>query len=256
MSTTAPPKTPQIAAITVADIFRAMASGLRDMQRAPLLSLMFGLAYAAFGWLILYLMFKRDWGSYAYPLATGFPLVAPMAAAGLYEISRRLEKNLPVTFRAIIESILSEHGKALAIMTIVSTFAYLLWIDIAAAFYVAFWGMKTIHFENLMETMLMTPKGLIFLMIGNSVGAVLALAVFSIMVVSLPVIFDRNVDFVTAMITSVKTVLKNPKPMLVWCVSIGILLFLSLVSLFAGLLVVFPFLGHTSWHVYRKVVQP
>ncbi len=141
-------------------------------------------------------------------------------------------------------------------MTIVSTFAYLLWIDIAAAFYVAFWGMKTVHFENLMETMLMTPKGLIFLMIGNSVGAVLALAVFSIMVVSLPVIFDRNVDFVTAMITSVKTVLKNPKPMLVWCVSIGILLFLSLVSLFAGLLVVFPFLGHTSWHVYRKVVQP
>ena len=255
MTSTAPPKTPQIAAITVADIFRAMANGLRDMQRAPLLSLMFGLAYAAFGWLILYLMFKRDWGSYAYPLATGFPLVAPMAAAGLYEISRRLEKNLPVTFAAITDSILSEHGKALAIMTVVSTFAYLLWIDIAAAFYVAFWGMKTIHFENLMETMLMTPKGLIFLAIGNSVGAVLALAVFSIMVVSLPVIFDRNVDFVTAMITSVKTVLKNPKPMLVWCVSIGILLFLSLVSLFAGLLVVFPFLGHTSWHVYRKVVQ-
>ncbi len=95
MTTTAPPKTPQIAAITVADIFRAMASGLRDMQRAPLLSLMFGLAYAAFGWLILYLMFKRDWGSYAYPLATGFPLVAPMAAAGLYEISRRLEKTCP-----------------------------------------------------------------------------------------------------------------------------------------------------------------
>lgn len=250
-----PARLPQIVSITVSDIFRAMAKGLRDMQRAPTLSLMFGLAYAAFGWLILYLMIKRDWGSYAYPLATGFPLVAPMAAAGLYEISRRLEKGLPLSFGAVLGGIFSSNGKALSIMIVVSTFAYVIWLDIAAAMYVAFWGLKTIHFENLVETMLMTPKGLIFLAIGNVVGALLAFAVFSIMAVSLPVIFDRNVDFVTAMITSVKAVLKNRKPMIVWCAIIGVLLFLSLISLFAGLLVVFPLLGHTTWHVYRKVVS-
>lgn len=253
-ATQLPPRVPIINPISVSDVFRAMALGLRDMQRAPVLSLLFGLAYAAFGWLILYLMIVRDWGSYAYPLATGFPLVAPMAAAGLYQISRRLEAGLPVTYASVIGGIFGANGKALAIMIVVSTFAYIIWLDIAAAIYVAFWGLKTIRLENLLETMLMTPKGLIFLAVGNAVGALLAFAVFSVMAVSLPVIFDKNVDFVTAMITSVKTVLKNLKPMLVWCITIGVLLFLSLISLFAGLIVVFPFLGHTTWHVYRKAV--
>lgn len=251
---TMPPKPPQIALIDISDILNAMALGLKDMQRAPIFSLFFGLIYAGFGWLILYLMIMRDWGPYAYPLATGFPLVAPLAAAGLYEISRRLEQGLSVTPATVLKGIFGANGKALAIMVVVTTFAYIIWLDIAAAIYVAFWGMKTIDTGNLIETMLMTPRGLIFLVFGNAVGALIALAVFSIMVVSLPVIFDRNVDFVTAMITSVKSVRKNPKPMLFWCAVIGALLFLSLISLFVGLLVVFPFLGHTTWHVYRKVV--
>ena len=250
------PKPPQIAPITVADIFRAMALGLRDMQRAPVYSLPFGLAYAAFGWIILYLMIERGWGSYAYPLATGFPLVAPVAAAGLYEISRRLERGQPLSFSSIVGGMFSTNGKALGIMIVVATFAYIIWLDIAAAIYVAFWGMKTMTVQTLIEALVLTPKGLVFIAFGNLVGALLALGIYSIMAISLPIIFDRNVDFVTAMITSVKAVLKNPKPMLVWCLCIGVLLFLSLVSLFAGLLVVFPFLGHTTWHVYRKVVLP
>jgi len=250
------PRPPQIDPITVADIFRAMASSLRDMQRAPLYSLPFGLAYAAFGWIILYLMIARGWGSYAYPLATGFPLVAPVAAAGLYEISRRLENGQSISFAPILGGMFSANGKALGIMIVVATFAYIIWLDIAAAIYVAFWGMKTMTVQTLIEALVLTPKGLVFLAFGNLVGALLALGIYSIMAISLPIIFDRNVDFVTAMITSVKAVLKNPKPMLVWCGCIGVLLFLSLVSLFGGLLVVFPFLGHTTWHVYKKVVLP
>lgn len=250
------PKVPQIRQISVADVFRSMGAGLRDMQRAPLHSLAFGLAYAAFGWLILFLMIRMEWGAYAYPLATGFALVAPMAAAGLYDISRRLERGLPVTWGSVLGCLFGANGSAVRIMAVVTTFSYIIWIDIAAAIYVAFWGMKSVRFDNFFEQVLMTPKGLIFLVFGNAVGAAFALTVFSIMVVSLPIVFDRGVDFVTAMITSVKSVLKNPVPMLVWCGIIGFLLALSFVSLFAGLLVVFPLLGHTTWHLYRKVVEP
>ena len=231
-------KSPEVATITVATVLRAMAAGLRDMQRAPLLSLSFGLLYAGFGWLILFLMIRMNYGSYTYPMATGFALVAPFAAG------------------AIFGSFFSKNGQAISIMAVVTTFSHLIWLDIAAAIYVLFFGLKPLNLSALLDAVITTPRGMVFLAVGNVAGAARALVVFSITVVSLPLVFDREVDFVTAMITSVKSVLANPKPMLAWCLIIGFLLALSLASLFAGLLVVFPLLGHSTWHLYRKVVKP
>ncbi|MEP7174086.1 MAG: DUF2189 domain-containing protein [Aestuariivirga sp.] len=153
-------------------------------------------------------------------------------------------------------SFFSKNGQAISIMAVVTTFSYLIWLDIAAAIYVLFFGLKPLGISALLDAVITTPRGMVFLAVGNLVGAALALLVFSITVVSLPLVFDRDVDFVTAMITSVKAVLANPKPMLVWCLIIGFLLALSLASLFAGLLVVFPLLGHATWHLYRKAVKP
>jgi len=253
---TVTPRPPEVAPITVNTILKAMGAGLRDMQRAPVPSLTFGLIYAAFGWVILFLMIYLNYGSYTYPMATGFALVAPMAAGGLYEISRRLENGMEISLAIICRSIFSKNGQAISIMAVVTTFSYLIWLDIAAAIYVLFFGLHPLGLSDLLNAIITTPRGFIFLLVGNLVGAALALMVFSITAVSLPLVFDRNVDFVTAMITSVKAVICNPKPMLVWCMIIGGLLALSLVSLFAGLLVVFPLLGHTTWHIYRKIVVP
>lgn len=249
---------PQLRIATVAprDIMRALARGLRDIQRAPFYSLGFGLCYAAFGWLILFLMYRMDWGIYAYPLATGFPLVAPLAAAGLYEISRRNELNLPVSYAGIVSGIFGPNGRAVGIMAVVTTFSYIIWNDIAAAIYVGFWGMTKLNPHEIVDAVFLTPKGLVFLLVGNGIGAAIAFCVFSIMVVSMPIIFDRKVDFVTAMITSSKAVLGNPKAMLLWALIIGLLLTISLLSLFVGLIVAFPLLGHATWHVYRAVVLP
>lgn len=129
-------------------------------------------------------------------------------------------------------------------------------MDIAAALYVMFFSMKPPRFDALLEAILTTPKGFVFFVVGNSIGAVLAVIVFSIMVISLPMVFDRDVDFVTAMITSVKSVLANPRPMLLWCAIIGVFTALSLASVFVGLLVTLPILGHATWHLYRRVVAP
>ena len=145
-------------------------------------------------------------------------------------------------------------GKAVGIMAIVTTFSYIIWLDIAVALYVMFFSMKPLRFDALLEAIITTPKGMVFFLVGNGIGAVLAVIVFSIMVISLPMVFDRQVDFVTAMITSVKSVLMNPKPMLLWCAIIGVLLGLSLVAMFAGLLIVLPILGHSTWHLYKRVV--
>ena len=183
-----------------------------------------GCSMPAFGWLLMYLMVGLDFGSYVYPMVTGFALVAPFAAAGFYEISRRLETGEPLSWGAVFGCIFGPGGKAVGIMAIVTTFSYIIWLDIAAALYVMFFSMKPLRFDALLEAIITTPKGMVFFVVGNAIGAVLALMVFSIMVVSLPMVFDREVDFVTAMITSVKAVLANPKPMLLWCVIIGVLL--------------------------------
>ncbi len=250
------PVMPQVKIITYSDITKSLRDGLWDFQAAPLYGLFFGAVYAGFGWFILFLLFKLEAGSYAYPMITGFALVAPFAAAGLYEISRRLEKGEPLSWGAVLGSVFGRGGKAVGIMAMVTTFSYIIWIDIAAALYVMFFGMKPLRFQALLEAVVTTPKGIVFLITGNAVGAALALVVFSIMVVSLPMVFDRQVDFVTAMITSVKSVIANPRPMLLWCSIIGVLLGLSLLSIFVGLLVVLPILGHATWHLYRRVVAP
>lgn len=249
------PAVPQIKTITVTDVLRALREGLRDFQRAPFYGLAFGLVYAMFGWFILLLLVRYDAGAYGYPMITGFALVAPFAAAWFYEISRRLEKGEPITWSAILGCLFGRGGKAVGIMAVVTTFAYIVWLDIAAALYVMFFGLKPLRFSALLEAIITTPTGFVFFIVGNLVGAVLALVVFSITVVSLPIVFDRQVDFVTAMITSVKAVIVNPKPMVLWCAIIAVLLGLSLISIFLGLLVVLPLLGHTTWHIYRRVVQ-
>lgn len=240
--------------ISVADVLRSLRDGVRDLQRAPLYGLFLGLVYAAFGWLLVYLMIGLEFGSYVYPMVTGFALVAPFAAAGFYEVSRRLQQGLPLSWAAVFGCIFGKGGKAVGIMAIVTTFSYIIWLDIAAALYVMFFSMKPPHFQDLLDVILTTPRGFVFFAVGNSVGAALAVIVFSIMAVSLPMVFDRDVDFVTAMITSVKAVLANPKPMLLWCAIIGVLLGLSLLSVFAGLIVTLPILGHATWHLYSRVV--
>ena len=95
-----------------------------------------------------------------------------------------------------------------------------------------------------------------FFVVGNAIGAVLALIVFSIMVVSLPMVFDRQVDFVTAMITSVRAVVTSPLPMIGWAALIVILLAVSAMPYFLGLVVTLPVLGHTTWHLYRRIIAP
>jgi uncharacterized membrane protein len=250
------PATPEIETITVSDVKTALGKGIRDFQAAPLFGLFFGAFYALGGWALLALAVTLKINYYVWPMATGFAMVAPFVAAGLYEVSRRLEAGEPLSWRPVLSSVRTAGGKSLNWMVLVTTFAYIIWLDIAIALYVIFYGLKPLALPELLTAIVTTVDGFAFFAIGNLVGLALSLAVFSITVVSFPLLFERNVDFVTAMITSVRTVLASPKPMIVWCAIIGALLGLSILSVFVGLLVVLPVLGHATWHLYRKAVCP
>jgi len=242
--------------IDIGDVVDAIGDGLRDLARAPLYGLAFGGFYAVFGWLLLTAVFYLNFDLYAFPLATGFALIAPFVAAGGYEVSRRLQAGEALRWRPVLGIVRRGGNNDLNWMVVVTVFAYIIWIDIAMALYVLFFGLNPLSLSELVVAVFTTLPGAAFFLIGSLVGAVLSVVVFSITAISFPILFERNVDFVTAMITSVRAVRANPRAMAFWGVTIGVALGISILSAFVALIVVLPVLGHSTWHLYRRLIVP
>lgn len=249
------PKAPVTRKVLIEDIVGSLEQGVRDFRAAPQFGLFFGFAYAAAGWLLLALLWYFQMPYFAYPLAMGFAIIAPFAATGLYDVSRKLASGAKLDWNGVLGAVGGTRHRDLRWMALVTGFVLILWMDIAAILTFAFLGFKSLGPEIIKE-LFTTPEGLIFLIIGNFVGAVIALGVFSISVISFPLLFDRDIDFVTAMSTSVRVVLENPRPMIAWCALIALLVVVSLLTMFVGLIFVLPVLGHATWHLYRRAVRP
>lgn len=247
---------PVVNTITAHDLREALAAGLRDFRAAPLPGLFFGGIYVIGGWFLIYFLMAFDLPFLVYPLAAGFALIAPFVAAGVYDVSRQLEEGTTLSLSDALVSVWKRSGRDLGWMALVSTFAFLIWVDMAGILYLSFFGLNVLEFNIFLHEVFSTSHGLSFLFLGNLLGAIIAVIVFSVTVISFPILLDRDIDFVTAMITSVRSVTSNPVPMLIWCAIIGVLLMLSLMSVFVGLWVVLPILGHASWHLYRRVISP
>jgi uncharacterized membrane protein len=247
---------PVVRRITVADIAEALSEGLRDFQAVPLYGLAFGALYAAGGIAILLCLTAFSMVYLAYPLAAGFAMIGPFVAVGLYEVSRRREAGQPVSIGAIWAGVRTR--SEIGWMAFVTLFVFVIWMYQVRLLIALLLGLNA-SFSNLHEfvtVVLTTNEGLLFLAIGNAVGAALSLILFSLTVVSFPLLLDRDVDFVTAMITSVRAVVTSPLPMIGWAALIVVLLAISAVPYFLGLVVTLPVLGHTTWHLYRRIIAP
>lgn len=244
-----------VAGLSPGDILTILGAALRDFRAAPLHDLALGGFYAVGGWLLVLLLFVLDLPFLVYPLAAGFALVAPFMAASFYAVSRVRERGERVTWRGIFHAVRASASTDLGWMALVTGFSLFIWLDIAAFLFFGFLGFSGIFasLPDLVRMIFATPSGLMFLVVGHIVGAAIAFAVFSITVTSVPMLFDREVDFVTAMIASVRVVAANPVTMMVWCATIAALIGLSLLSGLLGLFVVLPVLGHASWHLYRRL---
>jgi uncharacterized membrane protein len=245
---------PVVRRIAYGDVVDALSAGLRDFQSYPAYGLFFGGVYAAGGLVILACSLWWDLVYLVYPLAAGFALIGPFVAVGLYEVSRLRERGTAPTWRGVFGAIVAQGGKEISWMAFVTLFLFIIWMYQVRLLIAVFFGLHGMPPGSFPGVLFTTPEGLAFLAVGHLVGAVLATVAFSITVVSFPLLLDREVDFVTAMITSVRAVVMNPLPMLGWALSVVILLFTGALPMFLGLLVVLPMLGHTTWHLYRKLV--
>jgi uncharacterized membrane protein len=246
---------PTVRALSVDDVSAALADGLRDFRAAPAFGMLVGAIYVLGGNLLLWAAVASDLVYLLYPLAAGFALVAPFAAVGIYEASRRLETGEPVDVAALIGQVPAHARRELAYMALVSVFGLIVWIYAAGFVWALFFGPRAVALGDVVATIVSTPRGVAFLMTGNPVGAVIAALIFSISVVSYPLLLDRDRDVVTAMITSVRVVVAAPMVMLGWGVFVATMLAIAILPMFLGLLVVLPWLGHASWHLYRRAVS-
>src|SRR5512140_1933174 len=247
---------PVVRRIGTADIAEALGQGLRDFQAIPLYGLVFGALYAAGGMVILLSLTAFGMVYLAYPLAAGFALIGPFVAIGLYEVSRRRETGQPVSIAAIWSTVRSR-GE-IGWMAFVTLFIFVIWMYQVRLLIALLIGLNA-SFSSLHEfitVVLTTNEGLLFLAVGNAVGALLSLILFSLTVVSFPLLLDREVDFVTAMVTSVRAVVTSPLQMIGWAAVIVMVLIVSALPYFLGLIVTLPVLGHTTWHLYRRIVAP
>jgi uncharacterized membrane protein len=238
------------------DIYQSLVEGWSDLKAAPQYGLTIGFLHTLGGWIAIFFAKLSGMNYFTYPFLTGFALIAPFSAAVTYEVSRRLEKGEPLSWGAILRSVKTSGGRDLGWMCLVSLFSFILWIDYAFFLYLMFYGAHMPDPAQFMQEAISTSKGLVFILVGNVVGGMIAFTVFAVTVVSCPLLLDRDVDFVTAMIASVKSVLMNPAPLLAWAFVIALMLAFGLLSGLLGLTVVLPLIGHASWHVYRKLIEP
>jgi uncharacterized membrane protein len=239
-----------------ADLKAALSAGWRDFLSAPLYGLFFGGIFAFGGLVVVGLMFSQGYGYLAYPLATGFALIGPFVAVGLYEVSRRREAGAPLDWYGIVSVICAQGRREIGWMAFITLFIMLMWMYQVRVLLAIFLGSQSfVTVEQFLNVLITTEDGLMFLAVGHVFGAIDALVLFSLTVVSFPLLLDQERDFITAMITSVRAVMLSPPVMVVWAGIIVVLLVLAMVPAFTGLLVVLPILGHTTWHLYRRLVS-
>jgi uncharacterized membrane protein len=247
---------PVVLRISATDVTDALGQGLRDFQALPLYGLALGAFYAAGGILIVLTATWLGMSYLSYPLAAGFALIGPFCAIGLYDISRRREEGAPVSLGLVWRTVIGR--SEIGWMAFVTIFIFIMWMYQVRLWMALLLGLN-VSFSSVQEfitIVVTTNAGLVFLAIGNLVGAALSLMLFSLTVVSFPLLLDRDVDFITAMITSVRAVVMNPVPMIGWAAVIVVVLMVSAMPAFLGLLVTLPVLGHTTWHLYRRLVAP
>lgn len=243
---------PELRPVGFADLAEALRSGWRDFVSSPRCGLVISAFYVLAGWLMLWVTVSTETSFWIVLAVMGFPLIGPFAAVGMYEVSRRLGWNESTNLADVLACVLRQGRRQLPSLSAVIGVIFLFWFFLGHMVFALFMGLMPVV-DLASAQMLMTANGISMLIVGGGVGALFALLLYMLAVISMPMLLDREVDFVTAMIVSFQYVLANPVPMLAWAVLLAGATFAAMIPAFLGLLVVLPVLGHASWHLYRLV---
>lgn len=246
---------PQIRRITLADIRDALARGIDDFTafRGDVVFLVF--IYPLAGLVLARLTFGQGLLPLLFPLASGFALIGPIAAVGLYELSRRREAGVEVGWADAFAVFRSPAIGSIVLFGLLLLAIFVVWIGVAFAIYSLTLGPEPpVSAASFVRDVFTTAPGWTMIGLGIGIGFLFAVGVLAISIVSVPLLLDRDVGLFAAIGASLRAVLANPVPMAVWGLIVAAGLVLGTVPLFLGLIFVMPVLGHATWHLYRRVV--
>lgn len=247
---------PAVRSVGVADLKDALAKGLDDFWAMPTHVIFVAMIYPIAGLVLSRLAFGYNLIPLLFPLAAGFALIGPIAALGLYELSRRRERGLPTSWTNAFDVLRSPSLGAILLLGVILFAIFIAWIIAAQTIYTRYFGIHPPEsFSGFFDQIFTHPEGLRFILVGNAVGFGFALLVLALSVVSFPLLLDRKTSAIVAVVTSIRAFLRNPVSLLIWGFVIASALFLGALPFLIGLAVALPVLGHASWHLYRKVVE-
>jgi len=228
--------------------------GWRDFNQARSVSLTFGIIIAIISALMIAGMWQRDLLPYIFPAAAGFVFLAPLLGVAFYEISRRLEVGEPIHFWSIAFCWRRYPGQIFT-MGLILMFLHLIWERLALLIYALSFGDQPADWDNFIQAIFLTTRGLPFLLVGTITGGILAAITFAISVVALPMLIDRDCGVAHAMATSILATIVNWRVLIGWAALITLFTAAGLATLCLGLAITMPLIGHASWHAYRDLVE-
>lgn len=242
--------------ISTVDIGVALRKGLEDFAVCRTDVVFLCLVYPVAGLLLARLALGGEMVPLIFPLASGFALLGPVAAIGLYEMSRRREQGRDVNWADAFGVVRSPAFAALFVLGLLLLAIFLAWLGAAWTIYAATLGpVPPLSLSGFFEDVFTTTAGWTMIAAGIGVGFLFALLVMLISVVSFPLLLDRDVGLFAAIAASVRAVTANPGPMALWGLVVAGALVLGSIPALVGLIVVMPVLGHATWHLYRRVIE-
>lgn len=253
VAATAARRIPAVRAVPFDAPWNWLAAGWRDLWSAPQVGLCYGAAVTLVAYGFVFLLFRFELLPLILPLAGGFLLVGPLIAVGLYEVSRRLARGQEVSVAASVAAALQPNGQ-IALIGVALLIVFFAWVELALLLFMLFFGPVAMPpLELFVPALLFSAAGLGLLVTGTAIGGLFAAFVFAMSAISIPMLLDRDVDAMSAVIVSLRSVIANPKAMALWAALIAGLTVLGAITLFAGLVIAFPLVAHATWHAYRDL---
>ncbi|HUC51293.1 MAG TPA: DUF2189 domain-containing protein [Xanthobacteraceae bacterium] len=251
------PVRPVIRHISPSDLYQALSQGIDDFMATPSHAVFLCVIYPILGIFLVAFTLDNSLLPLAFPIAAGFALIGPLAAVGLYELSRRREAGLDGASIQAFDVVYSPSLPAIIALGVLLMTIFLIWLAVAEAVYIANFGYRDPGtLTQFAHDVLFTPAGWTMIVVGTGIGFLFAVVVLTIGAISFPLLLDRDVGAAVAVATSIRVVAANPGTMALWGLIVAALLFIGSIPFFLGLTVVMPVLGHATWHLYRKAVEP
>ncbi len=243
--------------IGLPDLNEALRLGWEDFKAVPSHAIILCVIYPVLGLVLFRMVLGYSVLPLLFPLAAGFTLIGPFAALGLYELSRRRQRGEEAAAWDAVHVLRAPSFGAMLELGILLLVLFVTWIAAADAIYIATFGhAPAASIPDFATRVLMTPQGWSLIIVGCGVGFLFAVVALCVSVVSFPLMLDRHATAIDAIRTSLQAVRKNPFVMAAWGLIVAVLLVIGSLPFFVGLAIVLPVLGHATWHLYRKVVEP